>query len=326
MSEKGRGELDVAVLAMRQLSRAKAMHPKIDFSRAVYINNRAKWDLSCNECGYSWSATPRNTLVGCGCPRCAGKIVYPNQRIARAKAMHPTIDFGEAVYINSKTKWVLLCNLCSHRWKARPAHTLSGSGCPRCTRRLVTPQKQVARAKAMHPTIDFSKAVYTGVGDRWELSCGECGHEWAPLTNSTLAGHGCPLCASPHTERWIAKHLHSIGVEFDFQKTFEDLRYKAPLFFDFWINSMRIAIEYHGRQHYEPVAFYRGVKGLAIQQEADQVKREWVLANKAVMAEISYKANVDEVKGIIESMLSDGDVSSYVGLVQVTSGKQEAKS
>lgn len=51
---------------------------------------------------------------------------------------------------------------------------------------------------------------------------------------------------------------------------------------------MRVAFEYQGEQHYEPIEIYGGEQGLLSRQRQDQRKRELCAANGVVLIEWKY--------------------------------------
>ena len=51
----------------------------------------------------------------------------------------------------------------------------------------------LAKAKALHPTLDFSKTQYLGSAKPVTFTCPEHGEQTA-RANNVLLGRGCPLC------------------------------------------------------------------------------------------------------------------------------------
>lgn len=51
----------------------------------------------------------------------------------------------------------------------------------------------LAKAKALHPTLDFSKTQYLGSAKPITFTCPEHGEQTA-RANNVLLGRGCPLC------------------------------------------------------------------------------------------------------------------------------------
>jgi hypothetical protein len=57
---------------------------------------------------------------------------------------------------------------------------------------------------------------------------------------------------------------------------------------DIYVHSQRVAFEYQGEQHYQPMSHYGGAKGLASRQLQDQFKRELCAANGVTLIEWKY--------------------------------------
>jgi hypothetical protein len=57
---------------------------------------------------------------------------------------------------------------------------------------------------------------------------------------------------------------------------------------DIYVHSQRVAFEYQGEQHYQPMSMYGGTKGLANRQQQDQRKRELCAANGVTLIEWKY--------------------------------------
>lgn len=78
-----------------------------------------------------------------------------------------------------------------------------------------------------------------------------------------------------HGEHTIYSFLLQHDIAFEYQKRFDDLRDKKHLPLDFYLPTFRLAIEFHGRQHFETsqTSMYR--KNLAGQQRRDALKRSY---------------------------------------------------
>ncbi|MFH1676330.1 MAG: hypothetical protein ABIC40_04820, partial [bacterium] len=64
--------------------------------------------------------------------------------------------------------------------------------------------------------------------------------------------------------------------------------------FDAFVPQMRLAVEYMGRQHYEPIEFFGGSEGLIICQERDKRKARISLSNGVMIEYIRYDENLKE--------------------------------
>ena len=72
------------------------------------------------------------------------------------------------------------------------------------------------------------------------------------------------------------------------------------LFFDFYINTLKVAVEVHGAQHYKFNAlFHSSAQDFANQKKRDACKREWCEYNNITYVELPFKEKVDEWKSRI---------------------------
>jgi hypothetical protein len=58
--------------------------------------------------------------------------------------------------------------------------------------------------------------------------------------------------------------------------------------FDFFIPTQNIAIEYQGKQHYEPIEIFGGEQAFKLQQKKDDIKRKYCSKSQINLLEIPY--------------------------------------
>lgn len=82
-------------------------------------------------------------------------------------------------------------------------------------------------------------------------------------------------------EKLICNILNDLGIDYQREKSFTDLKDKGLLRFDFLfqVQGRTIAIEFQGQQHYHPVDFFGGQKAFDDLQKRDQMKREYCEKN-----------------------------------------------
>lgn len=73
-------------------------------------------------------------------------------------------------------------------------------------------------------------------------------------------------------ERMVSKVLMDRGIDFVCQHTFDDLRSKARLSYDFYVESLNMIIEIHGPQHYVASSYKNGQEKLIETQTHDKMK------------------------------------------------------
>lgn len=75
---------------------------------------------------------------------------------------------------------------------------------------------------------------------------------------------------------------------------------------DFFVPSLRMVIECHGRQHYEHVPrFHGGRAGFHAQQDRDMRKRQWCELNNFTYVEVPYGTDGDGLLRIIRGENAD---------------------
>lgn len=81
--------------------------------------------------------------------------------------------------------------------------------------------------------------------------------------------------------------------------------------FDVYIKSLNIAIEYNGKQHYQPIEFFGGDKGFENLVRLDLLKRKKCLENDCILFEIKYDEDINhsllDIKNEIEYYISKGE-------------------
>lgn len=113
------------------------------------------------------------------------------------------------------------------------------------------------------------------------VKCPLCGAEKEQtVSNLTARGFSCPACADgvSYPEKFVGALLSELRLNYKTQvstKTFEWCNNKR---YDFYIPSLNMIIETHGRQHYEEIASF-GERSLQEEQENDRYKRELALEN-----------------------------------------------
>jgi len=137
--------------------------------------------------------------------------------------------------------------------------------------------------------------------------------EWAKLNCKELNLPASPFNIYPEFEGWpeflgyqrnvsvgektISSILVSNGIKHVHQYTFVDCVDFKPLPFDIAItdefNKVKLLIEFHGIQHFEPIEFYGGIESLEKTQKRDKIKKDYCKKNNIPLIEITYKHNLE---------------------------------
>jgi hypothetical protein len=190
--------------------------------KAEYIlaGSNDKIYCKCKKCGYERATTAKELKRGRGCPACAGKAVNSSNCLASthseiAAEVFPTKEFPLTAYdvtAGSNKKINCKCKKCARQWVATAkSRTGRQSGCPACSRNVVTPWNCLAVthpeiATEIFPTKEFpltAHDVTAGSKEKINCKCKKCAHQWAATTNSrTGQQSGCPACSGNVVTPW----------------------------------------------------------------------------------------------------------------------------
>ena len=163
-------------------------------------------------CGkdHGWEARIYSRNQGAGCPYCSGQMVCNDNCLATlnpglAKEWHPTKNASltpRDVTSGSGQKVWWVCGK-GHEWEATVNHRNRGRGCPYCSGRLATKEKNLlvnnpGLAKEWHPTKNAPltpKDVAPQSNKKVWWACGR-GHEWEAAVNNRNQGKGVRIV--PH--------------------------------------------------------------------------------------------------------------------------------
>lgn len=241
----------------------------------------------CPDCDSEYEAVVANrTRQGTGCTYCAGyKVNHTNslatKNIDLASEWHPTKN-GDLtphdVPANKKGKvWWL--GKCGHEWESAVYSRNTGIGCPVCANKIIlkgfndmwTTNPELA-SQLLNPEDGFKYTQLSGQKVDWK--CLDCGYENKNKSISDISKttNACPLCADgrSYPEKFMNNILKLCDIEFDYQKSFSWSMGKK---YDFYIPSLNLIIETHGRQHYEEYNFKSNTyRTLIEEQENDRIK------------------------------------------------------
>ena len=227
-----------------------------------YINNSTKLTWRC-AVGHHWVAAPKDIQQGRWCPICAGKkppemALNELGEIARSRNGQCLSDH----YVGARVKLRWQCEV-GHEWEAIPDSVKRGTWCPHCAGHVkltLEVMKQVALAKGG----ECLSTRYSNSNEKLHWRCA-AGHKWLAVAYHVRAGHWCPICSAGNSER-ICRDIFEqmFGLPFPKLRPSWLLGGKGrKMELDGYCESLRLAFEYHGHQHYQPVNFFQqGEKAL----------------------------------------------------------------
>ena len=263
-----------------------------------YININTPIMHRCIIHDFKWETTPASTLQGCGCPMCRSEKIQSTQTktheeyIEDVKKINPNIKvLGK--YVNAKTPLLHKCLIDDFEWSPVPSSILNGYGCPVCGRKRLkesltkTHEEYVEQLKIINPNI-IAIEKYSKTNTPILHRCLIDNFEWMARPTNVLNGCGCPKCNRSKGELKISMWLDKNNIFYEPQMRFDDCCDIKTLPFDFYIPSLKIAIEYDGKQHFEPIEYFGGEESFEILQKHDAIKNEYCKNNGISLLRIPY--------------------------------------
>jgi len=259
-----------------------------------YKNTGTKILVKHNICGVEYTVTPNHFLGGTRCPQCFGTSRGMTDKEFRDKIKSIYNDQYVVIgkYIKSNTKVLIRHNDCGNEFNTRPNNLLRGYGCPKC---YGTPKKShdefIKIIKELTNNEFTVLSEYDGRDKKVKIKHNQCGHIFNAVPRGFFEGNGCPKCKESKGEKEICKVLTQNNISFKSQYRNKKCGYKRSLIFDFAIiedDNIVSLIEYNGKQHYNCIEYFGGIKSLKSQQGRDQIKRDYCKNNGIPLIEIPY--------------------------------------
>lgn len=280
---------------------AKDVHgDKYDYSKIEYVNNKTKVCIICPEHGCFFMKPNAHINGKQGCPKCGYKLLSDKKRmstnefIEKARNIHgDKYDYSYVDYTNTDKKVSIICP--KHGvFLQRPHNHLKGQGCPKCYGNAVVNKEDfVNKSNLIHKNkYDYSKVEYKNMRSFVKIICPIHG-EFVQKANDHIHGHGCPRCYHSKLEEEIRNFLIKNKIVFEEQKTFDGLKHKRKLRFDFYLPEYKIAIECQGEQHYVYINFGGEIKSSKLEEivKRDNIKLEFCNKNDILLLYYSTYKN-----------------------------------
>jgi hypothetical protein len=286
-------------------SKADEIHrAKYQYDQESYSKISAKVKIQCLEHGWFEQQADAHLNQRQGCPDCGRNSQIEKRQLGidtfleRVKKVHGLkYDYSQVHYVNQTKKVTIICPI-HGAFNQEPQNHLTGSACPQCA--IIDQHKLQMKEvedfvqdsiKTHGEKYDYSQVDYQGGKKMVKLICPKHG-EFFQTPNNHQRGNGCPNCNSSKGEEQIKRFLESHQIAFIQQHTFPELKDRRLLKCDFYLPIHNMVIEFHGRQHYEAVNSFGGVKALAENQRRDKLKKDYLTANNIGFVEISFKEDV----------------------------------
>lgn len=141
----------------------------------------------------------------------------------------------------------------------------------------------------------------------------KCNHSFDVKPQEFLKKMGtrCPFCRTSLGEERIIKFLDKYNIKYKIEVSFDNCinpKTKRKLLFDVCVlkkDNIFCLIEFQGKQHYESIKYFGGIKKLKSQQYNDTLKRQYCENNNIKLIEIPYW-DFDNIETILLNVLGGG--------------------
>jgi hypothetical protein len=245
----------------------------------AYVNTDTPLLWQCAK-GHTWENRPAKIKKGQWCPECAGK---QKRTIEEMRAFAESRG-GKCLSLEYKSLQSHLEWQCAkgHSWKAKPSNVVPPRGvtflsrntwCPYCAGSIVTRDDLAALAEERGGA--FLSAEYTKAKAKHKWLCCN-GHEFLASPNSVKNGTWCPTCNIKYGEELARLYIEAL-FDAPFPKSrpafLRTVGARSTLELDGYNETLAIAFEHHGAQHYRRTKhFHRTNNEFDAQQERDRRK------------------------------------------------------
>jgi len=273
-----------------------------------YVSAIHKMEFKCLVDGYVWKAKWNDFRISKGCPECVGCRKDIDIKYVKNKLLdiNNNISILSENYIDAHSLLKCKCNIDNYEWNTNWNNLKSGKGCPKCTRSVThTLDTLKEELYKINPNLELIDDNYINANTPMKCRCKIDGYIWFVSWANLSQGRTCPECKGymPMGEVDVLNWLESKNIEYKARKTFDGCKYKNTLSYDFYLPSYNTCIEVQGKQHYEPIEFFGGIKAFKSQQIRDKIKKDYCDNNGIYLLEIPYFKNTLD---ILNLWISDG--------------------
>lgn len=276
-----------------------------------------KYWFKCVDCG-KWIYKEYRRFVGgyCRCEKCSGFRKWDLELVKKyCKDNGGEFISNEFLGINNRYK--IRCNKCKQIYettfrKYAESKTKSCFSCASLNNRSFT-------------ALEYKKYVldnfnilclgeYDGIDKPILHVCPKCNGDWfvSPYNIINQRSCGCMACRSSIGESIIKDYLDKLGIKYESEYKYKD-RYTitSNKRFDFAIlnndNTIRLVIEFDGRQHYEPVEYFGGEDSFWDTVVRDALKNAYCEENNIKLVRIPYW-EIDNIENLLNEELRENGV------------------
>jgi hypothetical protein len=271
---------------------------------------RTRLICRCNICSHEWMPLWNSIQGGSGCPICGRQRMAESRRLSfehvKTHLAKRGIELLAGEYRNSKAPLHVRFS-CGCEGHADFNSVRSGRRCAKCAPNARVTLADYHQLAALHGGRLLDAAATVRQSAKWRC---RKGHDFPrPYSNIQQSGTFCPFCSEGLSER-----ICRAAAEQLFNMSFKKRKLRGVrgvggryLELDAYCESLKLAIEHNGPQHYRPVRFGNQTKTEAEncfrkQKEHDRRRREFCCANEITLIqvpELGKRTRTEDLKKFI---------------------------
>jgi hypothetical protein len=274
-----------------------------------YITAHAKLSWQCTE-GHVWDATYSNTKKGHWCPVCSYQYRGDLHRKTIGDIRAIATELGGECLSNDgdyKTAHSLLRFQCAigHVWNAKATDVRTGTWCRECANARTHEAQRLGIdfvvEEARKRDGECLSSEYKNRHSALKFKC-KYGHIWETSFSSLQKGSWCPICSAGSNET-VCKFLCEKLFRAPFPKARPDWLVSpngTRMELDGYAESLHMAFEYNGIQHYQEVEFFSS-RSLEKQRIFDNAKAKSCMEHGVKLIVIPYTIDIHDMERFIRS-------------------------
>lgn len=313
-----KGIYDIRKTNEQFIQECKQLHGELyDYKLVDYKSNKTKVKIICKSHG-CFEKTPKcHIQLKQGCPKCSREsrkiIRYPFEEFIKiAKEKYKNFYEYEEFEYYSKSKLIKV--ICPNHGEYKIAYNNHLKyKCKRCYYENIgsnlkkTKEQFIKESIEIHGNMyDYSLVDYKNSRGKVKIICKICNNEFFQTASNHLSGSGCNFCVKSKGEKLIEKYLLDNNIKYQTQFMFSDCRNVNPLKFDFYLEDLKLCIEFDGVQHYDETSIYwsEDVK------RNDIIKNDYCKINSINLLRIPYY-RIKNIDSFLNKVLSVYNVVSF---------------
>lgn len=302
--------------------RIKERFPDEHFDIIKYENTSMPLEIRCCNCNEIIQVNRALNFLAPtkahGCKNCFGLWKVREQKLNKIKEKYDIID--TFVY-DTHTYYTIKCKNCGHERTSSLANLYRhlDCGCATGVYRNRTAEEFLNEVNKNSRKGEFTLLSNYVNQSTKVLIKHDCGFIWEVRPSDIINGRSyCPRCRRKESkgELLISNILNDLNINFQREVIIPDTRQRFDFYFE--LQNKKFAIEYNGRQHFEPIAFFGGEEEFKTQQERDKRKEKYCEDNSIDLLVIPYWFTETQIKDTIKNKFND-----YLGMrVESSDSKQ----